>query len=119
MKMTLEDGIRLLTLAKEALDAAPEEEDSQAIVLLTHAGNFHCYYTTLQDLPATEDRIVAELQAQAEAAVCALLVVWKKGGVDLPSYSLREKLIALEATNREALLFMPVVRLLESTMLQK
>lgn len=111
----------LLALAGETLDNAPEAHMSQAIALRTAAGSTHAFFTTLAELPAVEERILAALTAGGDTQVSFLVVLWESRCVDLPAYSLREKLIALDRRNLETLLVLQgeghlAVRTVGSTM---
>ena len=100
---------QLLNYARETLEASPKTPFSQAIVLKTVKGNTYSFYMpSFAEQPeafgAMEDRIVATLRDREDTAAACLLAMWADGSVDLPSYSFREKLIALDPRNREALL---------------
>ena len=111
----------LLALAGETLDNAPGADMSQAIALRTAAGSTHAFFTTLAELPAAEERVLADLTAGGDTRVSFLVALWESRCVDLPAYSLREKLIALDRRNLETLLVLQgeghlSIRTLGSTM---
>ncbi len=119
MEMTLDTCIQMLKLAQDTLRLCRKTPMSQAIVILTQAGHYYAHAADLDTLPAAEDQIVAGLLKKKDTAVQCVLVVWQNGGVDLPSYSLRQKLIDLNEANRQAWLLLPSVRSIDSTMVKE
>ncbi len=119
MEMTLDTSIQMLKLAKDTLRLSRKNPMSQAIVILTQTGHYYAHAAALDTLPAAEDQIVERLRKKKDTAVQCVLVVWQNGGVDLPSYSLRQKLIALNESNRQAWLLLPSVRSIASTMVKE
>ncbi len=119
MELTVQTVNRMIDQACQTLETSPKTEMSQAVVILTRAGNSYCFHNTLEDLPAEEDRIVAALEEKNDTAVLCLIAVWRKGGVDVVSYGLREKLIALNDANREAWMPMLTVRTVGESMVKK
>ena len=97
---------QLLSCAQETLEASPKAPFSQVIVLKTVQGNIYCFSTpSFTEQPeafaATEDQIVEALRNKKDTAVEVLVAMWVDGSVDMPSYSFREKLVALDPRNLE------------------
>ena len=111
----------LLTLAEEAVIPVATDGMWQAIACKTAAGNTHLFFLTFDDQTASEEKILSTLTTQKDTAIAFLLVMWNNHCIDLPSYSLRQKLIAMDEKNREALLVLRgenclAVRTIGSTM---
>lgn len=97
---------RLCAIAKETLGKHPKTKMSQVVVLRTCGGNTHALFARWEEVFSVGDRIADILKAQEDTAVKYVVTMWENGCVDLPSYSLREKLILLDPQNRETLLFL-------------
>ena len=124
MKMSTETLNKLLSMARETLDASLKNNRSQAIVILTQIGNIYCFYAPWEEYCATEDQIVTILAEKNDTAVAAVLGMWEDGCVDVVSYKLREKLVTLDERNREALLVLQgqagyVVRTIDASIVKK
>lgn len=111
----------LLALAKNAFDRFDAGEMSQAVAIQTTAGNMHVFMMSFDDQTASEEKILNTLVTQKDTAIAFLVAMWGNHWIDLPSYSLRQKLIDIDESNREALLVLQgenclVVRTVGSTM---
>lgn len=112
---------RLLILAESTLDSTPKTGMTQALAMQTRSGSTHTFLTPLEDYEQMEDRLITLLTANRETAISYLVAMWEDRTVDLPSHSLRKKLIALDPANAEALLLLRgegywVARAIGSTM---
>lgn len=111
----------LLKLAEEAVNSMAADGLWQAIACQTTAGNTHVFFMNLDDQAACEEKILNTFVTQKDTAIAFLVTMWRDHWIDLPSYGLRQKLIDLDGSNREALLVLQgenclVVHTIGSTM---
>ena len=81
---------------------------TQAVVLLSSKGKE--YSTIIEDVLAEEKNaeksLVSELRANDDTEIGYILVVWKNGCVDVPSYDFREMLCRMNTENKNAAIFL-------------
>ena len=80
---------------------------TQAVVLLSSKGKE--YSTIIEDVLAeeklAEKSLLRELLANDDTEIGYILVVWKNGCVDVPSYDFREMLCRMNIENKNASIF--------------
>ena len=81
---------------------------TQAVVLLSSKGKE--YSTIIEDVLAeeklAEKSLLRELLANDDTEIGYILVVWKNGCVDVPSYDFRKMLCCMNPENKNAAIFM-------------
>ena len=81
---------------------------TQAVVLLSSKGKE--YSTIIEDVLAeeklAEKSLLRELLANDDTEIGYILVVWKNGCVDVPSYDFREMLCRMNIENKNAAIFL-------------
>ena len=81
---------------------------AQAVVLLSSKGKE--YSTIIEDVLAeeklAEKSLLRELLANDDTEIGYILVVWKNGCVDVPSYDFREMLCRMNIENKNAAIFL-------------
>lgn len=108
----------LISKAKETLSGRPQTAELQAVVLKTRLGNT---YTILSADSQSEQQVLREMTVQGDTQVSYLVAMWQGDCLDVPSYALREKLIALNKENENTRLVLRgegclAVRTIGSTM---
>lgn len=92
---------QMISFAQEVLADRPQTANLQAVVLKTSLGNTH---TILSADPQSEQQALQQMVVQADTQVLYLVTMWQGGCLDVPAYALREKLLALNKENENALL---------------
>jgi len=115
----LKEWEELLTKATEKLEIeAPE----QVVVMQSAKDEIYCIaFSDLQ--AATEGAIPALEQATAgiDTKIVRVVCMWRNGGIDLPSYALRDRLCKLNRENLDAQLLLqradsPIIKRIADTM---
>ncbi len=86
----------LLEIAKRAFMDEKALKASQVTVLWT---SNHRFYTAIDDLSGA---ICEELKVKKDTRILKLITIWKNGPIDLPSLKFRQRLIALNESNKDA-----------------
>lgn len=94
----------LLKLAEETVNSVTADGTWQAVACQTTAGNTYAFLINLDDQAACEEKILNTFVTQKDTVIAFWVTMWRDRWIDLPSYSLRQKLIDLHGSNREALL---------------
>ena len=93
--------------AESLLKDISTEKMTQAVVLLSSKGKE--YSTIIEDVLAeeklAEKSLLRELLANDDTEIGYILVVWKNGCVDVPSYDFREMLCRMNIENKNASIF--------------
>ena len=93
--------------AESLLKDISKEKMTQAVVLLSSKGKE--YSTIIEDVLSeeklAEKSLLRELLANDDTEIGYILVVWKNGCVDVPSYDFREMLCRLNIENKNASIF--------------
>ena len=96
----------LMELADKALEGCPDTRGMHAIVLRTAGDQIHTGVYPVSDFPAEE--VIRPLAETRDTQVTHLVVMFptqnQRRGVDIPSFDLRTRLLALDARNEFALL---------------
>lgn len=114
--------LRLIALARTTLDNTPKADELEIIVFVTSQENT---YTIISSDPHSEDRVIQTMVAQGDTQISYLVCMWASHYcLDVPSYTLRKKLVALDRQNENALLVLRgeghlVSRTIASTMPHK
>ena len=94
--------------AESLLKDISKEKMTQAVVLLSSKGKE--YSTIIEDVLAeeklAEKSLLRELLANDDTEIGYILVVWKNGCVDVPSYDFRKMLCCMNPENKNAAIFM-------------
>ena len=96
----------LLCLAKQVLADHAASKMSQTVVLRSKSGKLYACFAALEELPAVEEQLVSQLMGESDTAISHMAVMWENGQIDLPSHRLRNRLVMLDAENRNALLLL-------------
>lgn len=112
---------KLLSCAEKVLQNCPKAEITFVTAVKTGQGQI---YTAVSTASLSDEQILQAMTQQQDTKAEYLLTIWKVGCLDIPSLGLREKLIALNEENADALLLLQgeggyVVRTIGSTMPQK
>ena len=98
---------RMKEIARQILQNARDNRYTEAIVLLSGKGTE--YSTVIRDAVhgdrKEEEELLRRLEQKNDGEVSRILCMWKDGGVDIPSFYLRERLIALHPQNGTAGMF--------------
>ena len=86
----------LFNIAKRAISEDGALMASQVTVLWT---SNHRFYTAMDDWSGA---ICEELKIKNDTHILKILTVWKNGQLDLPSLRFRQRLIALNESNKNA-----------------
>ncbi len=97
---------RLVDIANEELKKKSATYMTQAVVFKTEKGNI--YHTVISDtLADTEsDALLKKMKHNCDTHIESIVCCWEGGCVDIPSYDLRQKLIALDRRNKDALILL-------------
>lgn len=97
---------RLAEIAGEELKKKNATYMTQAVVLKTVNGNI--YHTVISDtLADTEsDVLLKEMKQRGDTHIENIVCCWEDGGVDMPSYEFRQKLMSLDRRNKDALILL-------------
>ena len=96
----------LLCLAKQVLADHAAQKMSQAIVLRSKSGKLYACFAALEELAAVEEQLVSQLMGESDTAISHMAVMWENGQVDVPSHRLRNRLVMLDAENRDTLILL-------------
>lgn len=93
--------------ALELLVNAEKKEYTQAIVLLSRAGNE--YSAVIEDAllkdKSEEKDLIERLVSANDSTLSLVLCMWQDGSVDLPSFALRQMLLDIDPSNKDCGLF--------------
>ena len=80
---------------------------TQAVVLRSALGNEYgaVIPNVLSEDRAEEASLIQRLKEAKDTEIDCVLCVWQDQSIDIPSFSFRERLLALNSKNSEALLF--------------
>ena len=99
---------QMMQTAVHMLKDAPNARLTQAVVLLSSKGKE--YSTIIEDVLAeeklAEKSLLRELLTNDDTEIGYILVVWKNGCVDIPSYDFRKMLCRLNIENKNAAIFL-------------
>ena len=102
--------MQLEAMYEKALEAVSSLEQTvdgwpapQVTVLLTTKN--HIYVIENDDLS-----VLAMLKAQNDTQIDKILTIWKDGGIDLPSYTVRNALLELNSANLDAEILLQIER---------
>lgn len=95
----------LLSLARAEIAQWNGRPLEQVLVVQTGSGKIHRFSTTMEDYVQMEQAVLRQLAD--DPLISCMVAMWKNGDIDLPSMSLREKLVELEPGNADAV--MPVL----------
>ena len=98
---------RMMNTANTALKDAECEQYTQAIVLLSTAGNeYSAVIKNALSEEKADEKVLLELLKKAEdTEIRYCLCMWQDGSVDIPSFAFRNMLCELNQKNSETLLF--------------
>lgn len=104
--MSVFDGMK--KAADNLLRSAPNGQYTQAVILLSK--NLNQYAVVIENALSEkgEDKaaLLERLQNADDTEISYALCMWKEDGcIDIPSYSFREKLLALNSMNADSLMF--------------
>ncbi len=90
----------LISIAKETLAKTNEVKEGypepQAIVFTTQ--NSYTYISVVE----TPQEICSRLVSEDDTRILKILVMWKNGEIDVPSYELRKAIVELNNENMDA-----------------
>ena len=98
---------RMKKTAMELLSNAENSPYTQAIVLLSAAGNKYgsIIKNALSQEKADEASLLRKIKEAKDDEICCVLCMWQDKCIDLPSFAFRELLFTLNPKNSEASLF--------------
>lgn len=93
--------------AMELLSNAEKIQYTQAIVLLSAAGNEYSAIikNALSEEKTDEASLLRKMKEAKDDEICCVLCMWQDKCIDIPSFAFRKLLFALNPKNSEASLF--------------
>ena len=101
---------RMKKTALELLCGAEKEEYTQAIVLLSRAGNEYgaVIENALLKDKREEKALIERILSANDTSLSRVLCVWQDGGIDIPSFAFRQMLCDADDSNSDCGIFVTV-----------